>query len=224
MRRFRPGPVTALWLACLVFASRPVEAGITVYTDQAQFESLFSASDTNPLNSLEFDPGPYPATIGVTSAPWSFLVTGSGPGLRRSNVGGFDRGLMGWSGTDTLTLHDFNAGTQGVGGLFGVVSTDGLFYEREGTLTIVANDGQSTLQYAMQAPAGFVGFLSDAGPIQSLQLVRTSGPGTGLVNLSSVTLGTRRLLTPEPTALGASLIGSLVLLIAQRRRSLRASR
>jgi len=195
-----------LCLAALLCAAGAAQAGIAVYTNQADFLGAVSAPGIDTFDDLSV--GPYGDTLYRTAGAYDYQAYSEG-GLW--GVGGpGDVSLSNNVRTNPIVFSQFGAGVSAFGGNFFPTNLGGEYVP--GTVALTAADG-SILRYDLTGatPSSFVGFVSSA-PLASVTLGTAGGDYWPTAN--NVVLA-----VPEPATYGMLLAGlSLLGMTARRRR------
>ena len=196
----------SLCLAAASCVAGAAQAGIAVYTNQADFLSAIAAPGTDTFDDLAA--GAYGNTVYRTAGAYDYRADSAG-GLWGAG-GPSDYWLSNNDRVRPIVFSGFSGGVNAFGGNF-FASGVGGDYMPDGTIVLTAADG-GTLTYDLTGAttASFVGFLSSA-PLSSVSI------GAGGVDYWP-TANNVVLAVPEPAAYGMLLAGMSLLGVTARRR------
>ena len=195
-----------LCLAAVLCAGASAQAGITVYTSQADFLAAISAPGYDSYDDLSVIP--YAPTLDRSAGAYTYQAF-SAAGLWGAGGAGGDYWLSNENGMQPIVFSNFSAGVSAFGGNFFTSNVAGQY--AVGNLLLTANDG-TTLSYALNGTTTgtFLGFVSDTG-LNSVTLA-TDGA------IIWPTANNVVLAVPEPATYGMLLAGIGLLGVAARRR------
>jgi hypothetical protein len=197
-----------LCLAAMLCAAAGAQAGITVYTNEADFLSAVSAPGTDTFDDLEV--APYGDIVYRTAGAYNYQAY-SATGIWGAG-GPADFWLSNNTRYHPIVFSQFTGGVSAFGGNFFASDIAGEFVP-DGTLVLTAVDG-GTLTYdlAGATTTSFLGFVSTS-PLTSVTLGTDGGGYWPTAN--NVVLA-----VPEPATYGMMLAGiGLVGVVARRRRN-----
>ena len=168
---FRP-----LVLAALLASTFAAQAAITVYTSQAKFAEATSAPGIDTYSDFLVTgsaSGPLSRTAGIYD--YTGETTSGGFYIAGSND---ERWLSSFFDTDTITLRNFSAGVQAVGGNFFASSSANAL--SDGEIALRAEDSQGTVFRSVfdANTTSFIGFVS-TGQMKSISFRAVPGLPSG---------------------------------------------
>lgn len=206
MRILSQFSLKTLSLAALLCLADAAQAGISVYTNQADFLRAVSAPGVDTFDDLSA--GPYGDTVLRAAGAYDYRVSSAG-GLWGAG-GPSDYWLSNNARLAPIVFSGFSGNLNAFGGNFFASDVTGQ-YAPNGTLVLTAVDGGAlTYRLAGATASSFVGFLSSS-PLSSVTLGTDGGEYWPTAN--NVVLA-----VPEPATYGMLLAGVTLLGTAARRR------